>query len=280
MPRAKSAPGRMLRMPALVKPGAFEARGMEVPERRTHRNVHRLTRGRGYPWSADLDLWTEQHGAEILPGPFVLVDCDAELLIDGSAGIDGFRWLADAAAQAGGILDPSQCVAVRTPGHRDRGHAPGWHLWFSAPEQPVRFGPLRRCRQVEIKRRGTAPGSPGYAVRYLPGAPLPVLPGWLCDLAGPAPSPHAPVSDASCRGASTRYVRARLEGLLSALLGAQNGERNSMLYWAAARCAGMIADGQLDESTARRVLADAADRLRLDRDEAARTIDSALGGTA
>lgn len=161
------------REPMRVPAWRFTEAGLPVPENRAQWNIYQLTRRQGMPWSPAVDYLTSLHGSEILPGPFVCVDCDTHLAIDGTVWLDGFRWLADRAVEAGSILDPSATLAVRTSGHpgrgHDPGHAPGWHLWYVAdPNHPVRTGPLARCRAVEIKTRCTAPGSPGYTVRHAP----------------------------------------------------------------------------------------------------------------
>ena len=120
----------------------------------------------------------------------VAADLDQHLAVDGTVWLDGLRWLTDRATVAGALFDITMFVAVRTPGNPDRGHGPGCHLWCRPdPEHPVRIGPLARCAAVELKSRCTAPGSPGYEVRYAP-AELPVIPRWLAELAGP---PRPPV---------------------------------------------------------------------------------------
>ena len=101
--------------------------------------------------------------------------------------VNAVHWLADRAVEAGGLLDLSATVSVRTPGHPDSGHLPGWHLWYRAdPARPVHTGPLARCHAVELRTRGTCPGSPGYVVWSEPDQ-LPVLPRWIAELAGHSP---------------------------------------------------------------------------------------------
>jgi len=182
------------REPMRVTPGEFTAAGLPVPADPARWNAYRLSRQQGWPWDPGLDHLTSLHGAEILPGPFVCVDCDTHLAIDGSVWADGFRWLADRATEAGEILDLPACLAVRTPGHLGRSpghdHGPGWHLWYAAsPDHPVRTGPLPQCSAVEIKNRCTSPGSPGYDVRHAPDV-LPPLPAWIAALAERPGSPQ------------------------------------------------------------------------------------------
>jgi hypothetical protein len=248
----RQAPGR--REPARVTAGAFRAAGLPVPETAGQMNVYQLTRRQGLPWSAPIDAHVQRRGGELLGGGrFVCVDCDTSLAVDGTVWLDGFRRLADLATESGTLVDIAGCIAVRTPGNGT--HGAGWHLWYTAPAQPVRYGPLSRCPLVEIRPRATSPGSPGYVVRSVPEGDPDVLPGWLADLAGP---PRNPVATAG-HGKHGRVLE-RLEGILSALTDAGPGDhRNGLLYWSACRCAEMITPGVLDVGAAERMLYRAAE---------------------
>ncbi len=182
------APGR--REPARVTAGAFQAAGLPVPEHPGQRNIYQLTRRQGLPWSPGLDMQIRRRGGELLGhGNLVLVDIDTPAAVDGMPLVDAVRWLADRAVEGGGLLDLSGSVSVRTPGHCASGHLPGWHLWYRAdPARPVHLGPLDRCHAIELRGRGTCPGSPGYLVCAHPDD-LPALPRWIADLAGPPPAP-------------------------------------------------------------------------------------------
>lgn len=245
------------RAPMRVTPRAFELAGLPVPEDRREWNIYRLTERKGEPWTPALDRHVERFGAELLPGPgqFVNIDCDQQLAIDSQVWRDGLRWLTDAGAEAGHLLDMTQFCAVRTPGDPGRMHGPGWHLWARAdPEYPVRFGALKRCSAVEIKSRATAPGSPGYAVRHAPIV-LQVIPRWIAELAGPPPELAA-----SRQGSGQGNARNRLEGILGRLTDAGPGDhRNKLLHWSACRCSEMVTAGELDIATAEQVLYRAAE---------------------
>jgi hypothetical protein len=182
----RQAPGR--REPARVTAGAFKAAGLPVPGHPAQRNVYQLTQRRGLLWTPGLDAHVGRRGGELLGhGQLVLVDIDTPVAADGAPMVNALRWLSDRAVESGGLLDLSATVSVRTPGHPDSGHLPGWHLWYRAdPACPVRMGPLARCHAVELRGRGTCPGSPGYVVWSEPGQ-LPVLPAWIAALAGPPP---------------------------------------------------------------------------------------------
>jgi hypothetical protein len=54
-----------------------------------------------------------------------LADVDTPAAVDGTPMIDALRWLSDRAVGAGGLLDLSANVSVRTPGHPGSGHLPG-----------------------------------------------------------------------------------------------------------------------------------------------------------
>src|SRR5215831_18177642 len=216
------APGR--REPARVTPGAFKAAGLPVPEHPAQRNIYQLTRRQGLAWTPGLDAHIRRRGGELVGhGRLILVDIDSPAAADGGPLVNALRWLADRAVEAGALLDLSATVSVRTPGHPVSGHLAGWHLWYRAdPGHPVHLGPLPRCHAIELRTRGTCPGSPGYLIRACPGE-LPVLPQWISGLAGPPPAP------ATTTGHGGAHAHARLQGLTRRLLAARRGERNQLL---------------------------------------------------
>jgi hypothetical protein len=252
----RQQPGR--REPMRVTAGAFAAAGLPVPEDRRQWNAYQLSGRQGWDWTPDLDQHIGRRGGEILPGPFITVDLDAQLAVDGSVWLDGLRWLTDAGARAGHLLDIGECVAVRTPGHD--GHGRGWHLWYCTdPGFRVRTGPLKRCGAVEVKARCTAPGSPGYTVRYAPGD-LPVLPRWIAELAG---APRIPAPRPAAGSKSPAAVWNRLCGIVDWILRAEPGTRNKTLFDGARLAGEMVAAGQLDRAAAEAALFGAAERLGL-----------------
>ena len=266
----RQAPDR--REPARVTSGAFIAAGLPVPEHRAQRNVYQLTRRRGLPWTSGLDGHIRRRGGELLGrGELILIDIDTPAAVDGTPLTDALRWLADQAVQAGGMVDLSATVSVRTPGHPDSGHLPGWHLWYRAdPACPVRMGPLARCHAVELRTRGTCPGSPGYVVWSEPDQ-LPVLPRWMADLAGP---PVLVTSTGTGHGGAG--TAARLHGITGRLLAAQRGERNRLLFWASLRMGEMVADRELDAGAAGQALTDAAAVIGLVREDGQRAVAATI----
>jgi len=251
-----------------VTPGAFTAAGLPVPEDPRQWNACQLSRREGWPWSPARDDHARRRGAELLG--FIVVDIDTPMAVDGTPMVNAFRWLSDRATEAGEILDPSATVAVRTPGHPDSRHLPGWHLWYREdPDRPVRMGPFKRCRAVEIKSRGTCPGSPGYEVRHAP-AELPVLPRWLADLAG---RPRAPMAGPAQGGTvSAASVWKRLHGVIGCVLGAERGERNRVLFWGALRAGELVVAGALDAVAAEQALREAAGDIGLVHEDGERAV--------
>ena len=266
----RQAPGR--REPARVTAGAFIAAGLPVPGHPAQRNVYQLTLRRGLPWTPGLDGQIRRRGGELLGhGALILVDIDTPAAADGTPLTDALRWLADRAVEAGGLLDLSATVSVRTPGHPDSGHLPGWHLWYRAdPRHPVRMGPLARCHAVELRTRGTCPGSPGYVVRSQPDQ-LPVLPRWITGLAGPP----MPVTGTGT-GHASAGTAARLHGITGRLLAARRGERNRLLFWASLRIGEMVADGELDADVAGQALTDAAAMIGLVGEDGQRAVAATI----
>jgi hypothetical protein len=261
------------REPARVTAGAFRAAGLPVPGQPAQRNVYQLTGRKGLPWTAGLDGHIRRRGGELLGhGMLVLVDVDTPAAVDGTPLVNALRWLADRAVEAGGLLDLSATVSVRTPGHPDRGHLPGWHLWYRAdPACPVHMGPLARCPAVELRARGTCPGSPGYAVWSEPDQ-LPVLPRWIASLAGPSPRPAAGTGTGHGGGDG----QARLRGIIERLAAARRGERNRLLFWASLRAGELVADGDLDAAAAAQSLTDAAAQIGLVREDGQRAVAATI----
>ena len=267
----RQAAGR--REPARVTPGAFKAAGLPVPEHPAQRNVYQLTRRQGLPWTPGLDAHIHRRGGELLGhGQLILVDIDTPAAVDGAPMVDALHWLSDRAVEAEGLLDLSATLAVRTPGHPDSGHLPGWHLWYRAdPACPVHMGPLARCHAVELRARGTCPGSPGYVVWSEPDQ-LPVLPRWIAGLAGPPPIPVT----STWTGHGSGGGHARLHGIIGRLLAARRGERNRLLFWASLRIGELVAEGDLDPAAAGQALTDAAAQVGLVREDGQRAVAATI----
>ena len=132
------------------------------------------------------------------------------------------------------------------------------------------MGPLARCHAVELRTRGTCPGSPGYVVWSQPDQ-LPVLPRWIAGLAGPP----MPVTGTGT-GHGSAGAAARLHGIIGRLLAAQRGERNRLLFWAGLRVGEMVADGELDAGVAGQALTDAAAMIGLVEEDGQRAVAATI----
>jgi len=269
----RQAPER--REPARVTAGAFQAAGLPVPAHPAQRNIYQLTQRQGLAWTPGLDAQIRRRGGELLGhGRLILVDIDSLAAVDGRPLGNALRWLADRSVQAGELLDLSATVSVRTPGHLGSGHRPGWHLWYRAdPARPVRLGPLARFHAIELRTRGTCPGSPGYLVCSDP-EDLPVLPRWAAALAGPPPAPATVTGALTGHGGA--HAQGRLQGIIGRLLAARRGERNRLLFWASLRTGELVADGDLDAHTTVEALADAAAQIGLADEEGPRAVAATI----
>jgi hypothetical protein len=269
----RQAPGR--RQPARVTAGAFLAAGLPVPDHPAQRNIYQLTRRQGLAWTPGLDVQIRHRGGELLGhGHLILVDIDCPAAADGRPLGNVLRWLADRSVQAGALLDLSATVTVRTPGHPASRHLPGWHLWYRGdPARPVRLGPLAHCHAIELRSRGTCPGSPGYRVCSHPDE-LPVLPRWLAGLAGPPPVPATITGAMTGHGGA--HAQARLQGIIGRLLAAHRGERNRLLFWASLRAGELVADGDLDTHTTVEALTGAAAQVGLADEDGSRAVAATI----
>jgi hypothetical protein len=267
---------------------AFSERGMPVPEDSARWNAHALTEGRGWPWSPNLDELIGRQGAELLAGEVSLVclDLDVTVADGGVVERDGAEVLAALARARGHELSSAGAIVVRTPGND--GHAPGWHLWFRAPREPVRLGPLTRpaildrtrpgplpgmvTHQVvlgrlatgaELKSHATCPGSPGYRVVRAPDEPT-QLPAWIARMAGPRPAVLvARPGPALLPGFRPAYATGALVGEIGRLLDAPAGTRNAQLNRSAFALGRLAGAGLLDTGEIERALSHAAGHVGL-----------------
>ncbi|MFJ1995717.1 bifunctional DNA primase/polymerase [Streptomyces asiaticus] len=156
----------------------------------------------------------------------------------------------------------------------------GYHLWFTAPEGATvpnsagRVGP-----GIDVRGTGgylVGPGSVGTKGEYvlhpkLGEAVVQPIPAALLRLMLPAR-----VTPVQRRASPLLRTRdAALEGLVRVVAGAQEGQRNSRLYWAACKAWAHVADGHMDAATAERALVEAAVSQGLAERDASRTVASA-----
>src|SRR5262249_17516634 len=125
--------------------------------------------------------------------------------------------------------------------HRTR--SGGLHVLFKhTPGLSCSVG--RLARGIDIRTTG------GYII-WWPAAGFPVLgdgrivdaPSWLSEALRPPPATESKSSPPAING-----DRRPLQGLIRTILLANEGERNSITFWAACRAAEMIAAGNLTNS--------------------------------
>jgi hypothetical protein len=139
--------------------------------------------------------------------------------------------------------------------------------------------PGLRCSASQIAPGIDVRADGGYACAWgahgfpvLSDAALAPWPAWLTPARKAATAPsYAPAGPRPAE-----HIEAQLAGLVRTVATAPEGQRNSVLFWAANRAAEIIAEGQLSRPHAEAVLIEAASRAALDHVEAARTIASAL----
>lgn len=170
-------------------------------------------------------------------------------------------------------------VIIRTP----RG---GYHAWWTGPADvkvPNRAGQL--APGIDVRGTGgylVGPGSRGARGLYtLASDPDNVtvhpIPGQLLRLMTaskeqPKPSRYRQLGGPTNGGGA-------LVGLVRLVLDAQQGQRNSRLYWAACKAFEHAAAGRLDDGVVERALIRAAVEAGLPEPEAERTVASARGTT-
>jgi hypothetical protein len=155
----------------------------------------------------------------------------------------------------------------------------GVHLLFRHdPAHPLRCSVSKLALAVDTRGCGGYavwwPAAGGAVLHEMPLARLPGLPGWVADEVAPDDTPRRSLAALD----SLAGAEARLTAVMRKVATAMEGERNSLLYWGACRCAEMVAAGALDAGTALAELMRAAVHLGLSEREAEATIRSGLGG--
>ena len=168
--------------------------------------------------------------------------------------------------------------------------AKGRHLYLRQPDDGPAFGNTTgalRSYRIDVRGRGgfvVGPGSlhaSGHEYRPVdPYAAVVPVPAWVGAALRSAPSEPAALP-VGLRDVSPA-TRQALAGVLRVVLAAPPGQRNSSLYWSAARLWERVRDGHLEHGQAAGMLDDAAAAVGLPAVEARATIASAqkrvLGG--
>jgi hypothetical protein len=188
----------------------------------------------------------------------------------------------------------------------DKKHRPAWDWWGAHRDRllPTRVHRTRsgglhliyrhregiRNSEGLIAKGVDTRGTGGYSI-WWPSAGFPVLadPGihpWPEWLTIPAPAPMRPSISTraiAARGGDLRPTLHRSLGIIRAVLDAQEGERNRMLFWAACRAREMVVSDELDHAAGVQVieaLRNAAAEIGLTQREIDKTITSAMRAAA
>jgi hypothetical protein len=146
----------------------------------------------------------------------------------------------------------------------------GFHLLFRH-DAVVRGVAGKICVGVDTRAAGNfIVWWPAHGHRVI-DAPLAFWPDWLLAEFPRKPQPSVPAST-TIRFCGDGWLR----GLVRTIAHAPEGQRNSILFWAACRAGEAVRAGQADEDFAATVLVEAALRAGLPQAEARRTIDSGM----
>jgi hypothetical protein len=118
---------------------------------------------------------------------------------------------------------------------------------------------------------------PACGLNVMHGGALAEVPAWVLEALTTAPTNVVPFPRPA-RPSNAATGGARVQGLVATVANAREGERNSLLFWAAMRIYDMLAGRELDRSdgaNALAALATAASHTGLPRQEIMRTIASA-----
>jgi hypothetical protein len=181
-------------------------------------------------------------GMALVTNGFVVLDLDRNHA-DGVDGVASFAALVEA---HGGDFPPE--------GPRVRSRRGGVHIYLAAPvDVDVRSSASRIAPGVDIRAGcalATCPPTPGYSwfSPLTPLSDLPPAPGWLIRLACPPRQPpralpFQPIQD-------ERYSKAIFQGELNAVAMAPKGQRNAVLFKAAARLGELVGTGMLSSDLA------------------------------
>ncbi len=207
------------------------------------------------------------HGVALLTRGFIVPDLDRNHA-DGVDGVASFAVLVE--AHGGDFPSEAPCVRSR------RG---GAHVYLAAPAGvTMRSSASKISPGVDIKAGralATCPPTPGYSwlSPLTPLADLPPAPDWLIRLACPPPPPvYRPVQPIH----GERYAEKVFHGELSAVTMAAKGQRNAVLFKAAARLGELVGAGRLGADMAAQELLAAAEACGLVRDDGRRAVEATI----
>lgn len=207
------------------------------------------------------------HGVALLTRGFIALDLDRNHA-DGVDGVASFAVLIE--AYGGDFPSEAPCVRSR------RG---GAHVYLAAPAGvTMRSSASKISPGVDIKAgRALATCPPTLGYRWLmpltPLANLPPVPDWLIRLACPPPPPvYRPVQPIH----GERYAEKVFQGELKAVAMAAKGQRNAVLFKAAARLGELVGAGMLSADIVAQGLLAAAEACGLVRNDGQRAVEGTI----
>lgn len=207
------------------------------------------------------------HGVALVTRGHIVLDLDRGH-VDGVDGVASFTALAE--AHGDDFPPEGPCVRSR------RG---GVHIYLAAPAGvTIRSSASRIAPGIDIKAGralATCPPTPGYSwlSPLTPLMDLPPAPAWLVRLACPPPPPvYRPVQPIQCE----RYAEKVFHGELTAVAMAAKGQRNAVLFKAAARLGELVGAGMLGADIAAQGLLVAAQACGLVRDDGRRAVEATI----
>jgi hypothetical protein len=209
------------------------------------------------------------HGVALLTRGFIALDLDRNHA-DGVDGVASFAALVE--AHGGDFPSEAEVPCVRSR----RG---GAHEYRAAPAGVMmRSSASKIAPGVDIKAGralATCPPTAGYSwlSPLTPLVDLPPAPTWLVRLACPPPPPvYRPVRPIQ----RERYTEKVFHGELSAVATAAKGQRNAVLFKAAARLGDLVGAGMLEADMAAQGLLAAAEACGLASEDGRRAVEATI----
>jgi hypothetical protein len=204
-----------------------------------------------------IHLWWTEHPDALIGVPtgtrFVVVDADLQHE-------DAQRW-----------LDENRGRIPLTRTHRTR--SGGLH-WLFQPHALIKCSTGRLGPHIDTRGLG------GYVIMWpvhgfqvLHAKVLAPVPEWVLEAFKPRPGPVTPAREVAPYSGDTRRKR---NGIIRAIAGAREGERNTVAFWGACRLSELVQRGEMTREDAIALTIEAAGRTGLTPKEATALAKSAL----
>jgi hypothetical protein len=203
-----------------------------------------------------IHLWWTEHPEALIGVPtgdkFVAVDGDLQHE-------DAQKWLED---------NRSRLPLTRT--HYTRS---GGRHWLFKPHDLINCSAGKLGPHIDTRGRGGyIIWWPAHGLEVLHAKVLAPVPDWMLEVFKPAPPPRISTPIA----ASSAIVERKRNGIIRTIVGARNGERNTVGFWGACRFAEMVRSGEMSRDDAIAITIEAAGRTGLTPKEATALARSAL----